>query len=218
MFIEEEVKPIHEESLEKSVNRLLKSGGEVLHEYKLTNASGEQGKVGKNGNTYFIMFPDGFIIRLVDVNDFNKMSYKGWTVMKTDLKKPETDLKKPIEAEDLSILGPDGEPFAILNKDLVKFQGLTSDEVSALKLSHQTKYMLFEAAKKTSEPLKLKFIAAIVEQIEFEQQKLWHFEPDRTFHKWFEIPGCTCPKSVNSMNVGQIKPRFLDKKCPIHGE
>ena len=51
--------------------------------------------------------------------------------------------------------------------------------------------------------------------IEYNLQLLYGEEEDKSFHKFWETPKCTCPKIDNLENYPSDKP-FFDKKCPIH--
>jgi hypothetical protein len=115
--------------------------------------------------------------------------------------------------------GPDGEVLTSLNGSLARRQKVTDEQLEALKLSHQLRWMLFEAARDDSvksQPLKLKLLAAMFEALEFEQQELWNFPRDAKFHRWFEFPGCICPKMDNAERVGSGS-GIINCDCPIHG-
>lgn len=117
---------------------------------------------------------------------------------------------------DNKVYGPNDEVLCTLNERLIERQRITAEQLSALKMSHQVRHMLFEAAKATTEPLKLKMLAALFEALEFEQQELWNFPRDRNFHRWFDFPGCTCPKMDNAQWLGFDR-RIRVQSCPIHG-
>lgn len=114
------------------------------------------------------------------------------------------------------VTGPDGEPIVQLNTYLARRQKVTAEQASALVMSHQLRYIIFEAAKTTKEPLKLKLLAAMFEALEFEQQALWNFPRDKNFHRWFDFPGCTCPKLDNAGMIG-VDRRIRLQTCPVHG-
>jgi hypothetical protein len=115
-----------------------------------------------------------------------------------------------------SVPGIDGQPLTFLNDALAKRQGVTEEQMSALILTHQLRWMLFESAKKITEPLKLKMLANVFTALEFEQQKLWNFPPDANFHRFFDFPGCTCPKYDNMDALGTSY-KVHTQNCPIHG-
>jgi|ERR1035437_181101 hypothetical protein len=112
--------------------------------------------------------------------------------------------------------GIDGTPLTTLNRNLAERQKVTDEQLEALKLSHQLRWMLFETAKKTKEPLKLKMLAALYNVLETEQQKLWNFPLDPNFHRFFDFPGCLCPRMDNIDALGTAY-RVHVENCPIHG-
>jgi hypothetical protein len=118
-----------------------------------------------------------------------------------------------------AVHGPDGEILTYLNPGLAKRQGLSDEEIEALKLSHQVRWLLFETAKHDSvknDKLKLRLLASLFDTLEFEQQELWHFPRDVNFHHWFEFPGCICPKIDNRDALGSPM-NYHTCGCPIHG-
>lgn len=116
------------------------------------------------------------------------------------------------------VFGIDGNPLTFLNPHLVKIQGVSDAQLEALKLSHQLRWMLFETAKKVlDEPLKLRALANMMTALEFEQQALWNFPQDKTYHRFFEFPGCTCPKHDNAERLGTAF-KIYASDCPIHGK
>lgn len=120
------------------------------------------------------------------------------------------------DLEKYAVTGIDGKTITHLNPSMAKRQKITDQQLDALKLSHQFRWMLFETAKTVKDPLKLKMLAALFETLEFEQQKLWNFPADRNFHHFFEFPGCTCPKMDNMDALGTPL-RIYVQNCPIHG-
>lgn len=114
------------------------------------------------------------------------------------------------------VLGPNGKPMFILNSFLVHKQNISDEQLEALKLSHQLKHVLFEGARSTSDPLKLKLLAVVFDTLESEQQKLWNFPVNTDFHRFFDLPGCTCPKLDNDERLG-TKYHIYSKNCKIHG-
>ena len=115
--------------------------------------------------------------------------------------------------------GKDKTPITVLNKNLAKRQKISAEQLVALKFSHQIRHMIFETAKSLGENniLELKLLAALFDTLETEQQKLWNFPVNPDYHRWFDFPGCTCPKMDNVDRLGTPN-RIIDVDCPIHGE
>lgn len=104
-----------------------------------------------------------------------------------------------------------------LNENLAERQGVTDQEMITLVDLHQQKLAIFEQMHAVSDPYELRRLAGLVETIEFELQKNWHFPQDAKFHEWYKVPNCTCPKMDNEDRRGTSY-RVTDAKCPIHGE
>ena len=104
-----------------------------------------------------------------------------------------------------------------LNEGLAERQGVTDQEMINLIELHQQKLTIFEQMWATTDYTELRNLAELVEGIEFEMQKNWHFPQDATFHEWYNVPNCTCPKMDNEDRRGTSY-RVVDAKCPIHGE
>lgn len=120
---------------------------------------------------------------------------------------------------DYTVTGPDGEILTYLNSRLGERQKITEAQLEALKLSHQLRWMLFEAARHETvkdAPLKLQLLANVFDALETEQQKLWNFPVDPNHHRWFDFPGCTCPKLDNADRLGTDY-KIHNVECPIHG-
>jgi len=116
----------------------------------------------------------------------------------------------------MSVCHDDGTFVCTLNGALAKKQGLHAIEIELLKISHLTRDLLFRTMEQTDNPVILRKLADKFDELEFEQQKLWHFDEDKNFHRWFEVPKCTCPKLDNEDLIG-CEQKVIDLKCIIHG-
>jgi hypothetical protein len=117
-----------------------------------------------------------------------------------------------------TVTDQNGNVITQLNHRLAEKQKITDDKLEALKLSHQLRWILFEAAKKVlDEPLKLKMLANVFDALETEQQKLWNFEVNLNYHYFFSFPGCKCPKLDNQDRLGTSH-RIISQGCPIHSD
>ena len=96
-------------------------------------------------------------------------------------------------------------------------QNLDVSELRALKSLHAEKLKYFKLMEETDDQAKLREYAGEVKFIEFEMQKNWHFPQDETFHEWYRVPKCTCPKMDNADRRG-TKYMVINQQCPIHGD
>ena len=51
-----------------------------------------------------------------------------------------------------------------------------------------------------------------------EPQDIWGIDRDHEMHRFWEIPGCTCPAQDNMERYGWGKGMVKASHCPIHGE
>lgn len=115
------------------------------------------------------------------------------------------------------VFGPNGEIITLLNRHLAERQKIPDEQLEALKMSHQVRYMLFKAAETVlDQPLKLRMLAGVFDALESEQQELWNFSVDPTHNRFFDFPGCTCPKIDNAERLG-VEAKIYVQSCPIHG-
>ena len=61
----------------------------------------------------------------------------------------------------------------------------------------------------------IKIIANQIEQINYDLQILWGFPTDRSHHKSYNLPHCTCPTADNADILGSGLV-WVNYTCPIH--
>lgn len=103
-----------------------------------------------------------------------------------------------------------------INNKLVERRGIDDETLEKIKQSHVERIALFQQARATTDATTLRALAESFEQLEFRQQELWGFPRDATMHRWFDFPGCTCPKMDNIDSMGTTYKTY-DFDCPIHG-
>lgn len=117
--------------------------------------------------------------------------------------------------EDCIVVFNDKEAYA-LNWHLANKQGLTAEDMENLKILHVKKLTLFEAMEKETNVILLKLMAKEFQRIEFAMQEAWKFPKDKTFHEWYSVPKCSCPKWDNEEMRG-IDRKIISCDCIIHG-
>lgn len=104
-----------------------------------------------------------------------------------------------------------------LNQSLVKQQKVSED--NQLKLCEYYD-LLDDTILKANKSDDIKFIkiqASMVEAIEFELQRLWNFDIDKKYHRyWLDFEVCKCPRMDNLERLGYG--RIINQKCPLHGD
>lgn len=62
----------------------------------------------------------------------------------------------------------------------------------------------------------LRLLAKEVTKIEYRLQKLWHFKKDKKFHRFWELPHCSCPRMDNEDRYPS-KNYIINYSCILHG-
>lgn len=115
------------------------------------------------------------------------------------------------------VIDYDGTLISALNPHLAAKQGVTEGQLEALRASHLIRASLFKAASLgIHNDLLLTMVANVFDALETEQQKLWNFPADPNHHRFFDVPGCLCPKHDNAERLGTSQ-RIYSNDCPIHG-
>jgi len=104
----------------------------------------------------------------------------------------------------------------VLNPFLVKKQKLSEDQRQAIIILHHEKIAIIRCMRETSDIGTIRFLAAQVTNIEYSLQKEWGFALDSNYHRWHELPHCSCPKKDNEERWGQGG-RIYNADCIIHG-
>jgi hypothetical protein len=103
-----------------------------------------------------------------------------------------------------------------LNPDLIKWQGLTEEEVQEIVKLHEVRECVFGVMEETNDPADLRILAGVVEDLEFKLQDAWKFPRNRDWHCWwYRVPKCICPKLDNTERQG-TKYRIYSGNCPVH--
>ena len=98
----------------------------------------------------------------------------------------------------------------MINLELAEKQGLTEEDISAIKAAYQILFGVLEHPEKYDNPVSL------IEEIEYTLQDMWKFEKDRTKHSyWYKIKGCTCPVLDNKDRWG-VDQRVISVDCKWH--
>lgn len=104
----------------------------------------------------------------------------------------------------------------MLNPILLFKQGVDENKFKKLAEAHKNKHKILEKMKITDEKSTLKFLAETITQIEFSLQRLWGFPEDINYHRFWELPKCTCPKLDNE-DAYPTGYYVRVQSCPLHG-
>jgi len=120
-------------------------------------------------------------------------------------------------SENMAVYFDNGEFITYLNSRLAEKQNLSAEDIEMLKDTHVMRALIFQAMERTDDATELRSFAKMFENLEYLQQELWKFEKNKNFHRWFEVPKCSCPKLDNLDRIGHDY-NLIDLSCIIHGD
>lgn len=120
-------------------------------------------------------------------------------------------------AENMAVYFNDGSYVTSLNGKLARKQKISAEDIEMLKDTHVIRALIFQAMYRTDNVDELKRLAWMFDELEFLQQELWKFGRNSKFHRWFDVPKCSCPKLDNSDYIG-TDINIYESTCVIHGD
>lgn len=110
----------------------------------------------------------------------------------------------------------DGKPVFNLNHYLLDSQDVWHN-LQDLKDVHEFRLILWTMMREARDHKTLKSLAEDMTLCEFELQRLWGFPQDRSYHRFWELPQCECPKMDNEERYGTDY-TVVTSDCPLHGD
>lgn len=107
-----------------------------------------------------------------------------------------------------------------VNLSLAKSRGLTCDDVENIVRLHRALNKNINAFKKKKFklPFDYKLMRDNFHFVHSQLQRLWKFPDDKTYHPFWELPYCTCPKLDNEeLQMANSTLRYHSSDCPYHG-
>lgn len=129
----------------------------------------------------------------------------------------EFDKKNP-ELAKYAVITRDGEVSHLVSPQLVKRQNLGKEEIGKLVKLHAERIDLFELMKVMDpEEDKEALYECHLEWMEgeFKMQEVWGFGRDAKFHKFWDLPHCSCPVMDN--NDWYPSGRYVTSGACYHG-
>jgi len=123
-----------------------------------------------------------------------------------------------IETKDLNVIAG-GRIITRINPLLLDTQNCW-DRLEDIKELHKVKYMLMVEMKAAYDAGLRKDVltsyAERITEIEFKLQDAWGFPRNNYYHRFWDLPGCKCPKMDNDDRwpTGMY---VYSGDCPIHG-
>ena len=108
-----------------------------------------------------------------------------------------------------------------LNKHLIASKSINKATVKKLLKTHRKRLKVLYMMRQWSEENKdfesgLKTMAEQITKLEFKLQRLWGFQENVNFHRFWELPYCKCPKLDNE-DAWPYGYYYRNSECPIHG-
>lgn len=114
----------------------------------------------------------------------------------------------------------DGEELVCtLNASLLEKQHITQMGLVSLKAVHKERYRYIKkmAASSPDEREVLRWLNDKVRACDRTLQALWSFPVDDNYHRWWEVPHCTCG-ILDAKDSYGTPYRHINGLCPVHGE
>ncbi|MCK9416354.1 hypothetical protein M0Q97_06825 [Candidatus Dojkabacteria bacterium] len=139
------------------------------------------------------------------------------TISEIDLEELQ-DMKESMSIEDIFKKIEDSDIYLVKYKNLM--DRVDIDRISDTQNLDKLKNCLLEKLKIYEEIIKNntnlhKYYKKLTD-IEYNLQLLYGEKEDKTYHKFWETPKCTCPK-IDNIEIYLNKEPIFNLKCPIHG-
>lgn len=109
-----------------------------------------------------------------------------------------------------------GVPVTKLNENLVKSKKLNASQIQALKDLHVERLGIEEQMSVTEDRADLKQLFKYWTEVQRRLQTAWGFEANDSFHRFWEVPKCTCPCLDNLERLGTPY-QIINESCLVHG-
>ena len=116
----------------------------------------------------------------------------------------------------------------MINLELAKTRDINNTDIMQIQLLHAERTTIIKSMRGI-EPLAdgklvytvreaayLHYCGDLMQILESELQRLWKFEQDLSYTKFWLLPHCTCPVLDNEDRMGYGA--IIDGGCPVHGQ
>ena len=107
----------------------------------------------------------------------------------------------------------------MINLELAQRQNLNEAEIFQIEQLHYARSLLHEAIQQAVSAGNVnvsRSIGKVLPEIELELQKLWKFEQNLNYYRFWEVPCCSCPR-MDSEDRFPYGNYFISTNCPVHG-
>jgi len=104
----------------------------------------------------------------------------------------------------------------IINQELAEKRGISDETIRQIQRLHLLREALKDIMATVENQELLPGLALTLQDLDFQLQDHWGFVRDPSFHRWFDVPRCTCPKLDNEENLGRSDMAIISSNCPVH--
>ncbi len=106
-----------------------------------------------------------------------------------------------------------------LNENLIRDLKIDQQGIERLTDLYTDKHLLLQKARKLAveeKYVEIRKLAKDLTEIEYELQETYGFERNLSWHRFWEIPSCSCPVFDNILQYPSDN-YWVNSRCPIHG-
>jgi len=114
----------------------------------------------------------------------------------------------------IPVFDEDGNFVTGINAALAKTRNINIEKAKNL---YRAKHHAEKLMEQITSYDKLKYAFDLWTKIQYDLQTVWGFPRSRDYHRFWEVPKCTCPKLDNEDAYGTAM-YYINKECPVHGD
>ena len=115
-----------------------------------------------------------------------------------------------------SLTVKDGNRSIVLSAAKITEQGLSDLSVGQIKGLHLARLIVLNAIESRESVEDKRALASLVESLDYALQDAWGFKRNKNFHRWYELPGCSCPIHDNRDRT-DTEFQIVNDDCIYHG-
>lgn len=102
-----------------------------------------------------------------------------------------------------------------INLRLAYQRGLSEEAIHKIQNLYKEEEELFHTMEQEDDPYQLRNYAFDWYNIQTQLQAHWGFPLNENYHRWWNLPKCTCPKMDND-DAWPTGRYYMSSGCPIH--
>lgn len=110
-----------------------------------------------------------------------------------------------------------GVPVTKLSEHLVKSKKLNANQIQVLKDLHVERLGIEEQMSACEDRAELKQLFKTWTEIQRRLQTAWGFEANDSFHRFWEVPKCSCNAVMDNLERLGTPFKIVNNECLVHG-